>query len=230
MSRESARRLAPGTVAAVAALVFAATPFADAAGGTAKTKPTPTPVAHARYADNSARVNGYRATLKPTAHTLLPLDASGHFPSSVLPRGTTAGGTTGPRGPAGATGPPGPAGPSGLDAPGVVTIVFQADGTSASPAAPGTPAEALCPDGTKVLGGGFNDLTRTVPSLAGALQPGSVDEVEENDPFARADGTSGWRVRITNVPPPVRVDSTGAVVANTLPAGRAYFQSYAICG
>jgi hypothetical protein len=228
MSRESARRLAPGTAAAVAALVFAATPFADAAAGKARTTRTPTPVAHARFADNAARVNGYRATATPTAHTLLPLDSSGRFPSSVLPRGTTGGGASGPRGPAGPTGPVGPAGPSGLDAPGVVTIVFQADGTSASPS--GSPAEALCPAGTKVLGGGFNDLTRTVPSLASKVQPGSVDEVQENDPFARSDGSSGWRVRIANVPPTVRVDATGAVVPNTLPAATTYFQSYAVCG
>lgn len=217
MPPESARRPSPGTVVAIAALALCATPLADAA--TSKHK-APVPVAHARYADNAARANGYRVTATPTPRTLLPLDANGRFPSSVLPQSSG----TGPRGPAG---PAGPRGPIGLDAPGVVTIVFQADGTSLNPT--NGSSEAVCPTGTKVLGGGFNDLTRTVPDLAKKLAPGSVDEVQENDPFARADGTSGWRVRIVNVPSPVMV-SGGNVVPNTLPAASTYFQSYAVCG
>lgn len=117
---------------------------------------------------------------------------------------------------------------SGLDAPGVVTIVFQANGTSAAPSAGA--AEAICPVGAKVLGGGFKDLTR-FPGLESGLPPGSVDEVEENDPIVRGDGRSGWRVRITNVPPVGMLSSSGAsVVPNTMPAGSTYFQSYAICG
>lgn len=220
MPRESARRPSPGTVVVIAALALGATPLADAA--TSKHK-APAAVAHARYADNSLRANGYRITATPTPRTLLPLDASGRFPSSVLPQRATTG-LTGARGPAG---PAGPRGPAGLDAPGVVTIVFQADGTSANPT--NGSAEAVCPSGTKVLGGGFNDLTRTVPDLAKKLSSGSVDEVQENDPFARADGSSGWRVRIVNVPSPVMV-SGGAVVPNTLPAASTYFQSYAVCG
>ncbi len=94
--------------------MFAATPFADAAAGKAKTTRTPAPVAHARYADNAARVNGYRATATPTAHTLLPLDASGRFPSSVLPRGT------GPAAPPAAQ-PAGPRGPRDRQDPAVST-------------------------------------------------------------------------------------------------------------
>jgi hypothetical protein len=69
-----------------------------------------------------------------------------------------------------------------------------------------------------VLGGGFNDLTRTVPALSAGLPAGSVDEIDESDPFANSDGTSGWRVRIVNVPP-----------AGGTP-GRTFFQAYAICG
>ena len=66
MSRESARRFAPGTVAAVAALVFAATPFADAAAGKAETTRTPvTGRARAATPTTPARVNGYRATRDP---------------------------------------------------------------------------------------------------------------------------------------------------------------------
>ncbi len=226
MSRERVRRPSPGRVVGIAALVLAATPLADAAPGKKAAARAPAPVAHARYADNAGRLNGYGASFVPRANTLIPLGSDGRLPASVLPRGFSGlTGATGPRGPSGATGP---RGPSGLDAPGVVTIVFQADGTSQNPT--NTSAEALCPTGTKVLGGGFNDLTRTVSGLASHLPPGSVDEVQENDPFVKSDGTSGWRVRIVNVPSPTMVDASGAVVPNTLPAGVTYFQSYAICG
>jgi hypothetical protein len=221
MRREFVRRPSPGTVVGIAALALAATPIADAA--TSKTKPkTPVPVAHARFADTAGRLGGYRVSTTPAPKTLLPLGADGRFPSSVLTRALA-----GAKGAAGPAGPRGPAGPAGRDSPGVVTIVFQADGTSRNPS--NGAAEAVCPSGTKVLGGGFNDLTRTVPDLASKLPPGSVDEVQENDPFARSDGTSGWRVRIVNVPSPAMV-SGGTVVPNTLPAGSTYFQSYAICG
>ncbi|MGI8803918.1 MAG: hypothetical protein ACR2KV_17435 [Solirubrobacteraceae bacterium] len=223
MNRESVRRPSPGTVVAIAALVLAATPIADAAAGRSAKTRTPAPVAHARFADNAAnanRLNGYRASAVPTPRTLVPLGVDGRLPAAVLPRVLT--------GPQGARGPAGPAGPSGLDAPGVVTIVFQADGSSANPT-PNSAAVANCPTGTKVLGGGFNDLTRTVPALAAQLPPGSVDEVQENEPFGRTDGTSGWRARIANVPSPVMV-SGGAVVPNTLSPGTTYFQAYAICG
>jgi hypothetical protein len=225
MKRESRRRPSPGLVAAIAGLACAATPIADAA---APKKPAraPVPVAYARYADNAGRVNSYRATLIPTPKTILPLGADGRFPASVLPR--VAAGSQGTPGPQGPAGPRGPRGPSGLDSPGVVTIVYQADGSTQNPT--NGAAEATCPDGTKVLGGGFNDLTRTVTALSDQLPPGSVDEVQENDPFARADGSSGWRVRIVNVPSVVMINSQGAVVPNTLAAGKTYFQSYAICG
>ncbi len=217
MSSEPVRRPSPGTLVAIAALVLAATPIADAA--TRKGTRAPAPVAHARYADEAGRLNGYRASFVPTAGALLPLGTNGKFPASVIPRG--ANGTPGP------AGPPGPPGKSGLDAPGVVTIVYQADGSSTNPT--NGSAEAVCPGTTKVLGGGFNDLTRTIPALSTKLPPGSVDEVQENDPFVRSDGTSGWRARIVNVPSPVMI-SSGAAVPNTLPAGNTYFQSYAICG
>jgi hypothetical protein len=225
MSRESVRHPSPGTAVAIAALVLAATPFADAATKKPVARPA-TPVAHARYADNAGRLNGYRVSFVPRAGTLIPLGSNGRLPAAVLPSGLSS--VTGPAGPRGATGPAGPAGPSGLDAPGVVTVEFQADGSTANPT--NAAAEANCPTATKVLGGGFNDLTRTVPALAAQLPPGSVDEVQENDPFVRSNGTSGWRVRIVNVPSPVMVNGNGSVVANTLPAGSTYFQSYAICG
>jgi hypothetical protein len=198
---------------AIIALALAATPIADAATSKskkAKAKATPA-VAHAKYADNADKVNNYKASLHPTPDTLLPLGTDGKFPASVIP--SSAAGKTGPQGPAGPQGAPGP---SGLNSPGVVTVVFQANGTSTDPQTGA--AEATCAAGTKVLGGGFNDLTRTVPALNTALPAGSVEEVDENDPFVNSDGTSGWRVRIVNVPP-----AGGA-------PGSTFFQAYAICG
>jgi hypothetical protein len=198
---------------AIVALALATTPIADAATSSKKPKAKPVaPVAHARYADNSNKVNNYKASIHPTPDTLLPLDGSGRFPASVLPA-SSATGTPGPRGPAG---PQGAAGNSGLNSPGVVTVVFQANGTSVDPQTGA--AAATCASGSKVLGGGFNDLTRTVPALSSALPAGSVDEIDESDPFVNSDGTSGWRVRIVNV------STSGAA------AGHTFFQAYAICG
>jgi hypothetical protein len=214
MSRKSVRRPPSGTIVAVVALALAATPIADAATKSKKPKAKATPpVAHAKYADNADEVNNYKASIHPTPDTLLPLGPDGKFPASVLPSANASAATTGPQGPAG---PAGPAGASGLNSPGVVTIVFQANGTSANPQTGA--AEATCAPNTKVLGGGFNDLTRTVPALSAGLPAGSVDEIDENDPFANSDGTSGWRVRIVNVPPPGGTP------------GQTFFQAYAICG
>jgi hypothetical protein len=214
MNRKSVRRPSSGTVVAVIALALAATPIADAATSKSKTKKTkakPVPVAHAKFADNADEVNNYKASIHPTANTLLPLGSDAKFPASVIP--ASAVGKTGPTGPAG---PAGPAGSSGLNSPGVVTVVFQANGTSTNPQTGA--ASATCAAGSKVLGGGFNDLTRTVPALSTALPAGSVDEIDEDDPFVNSDGTSGWRVRIVNVPP------AGQTAGNT------FFQAYAICG
>jgi hypothetical protein len=217
VNRKSVLRPSPGLLVGVVALVLAATPIADAttkkAAPKAKAKAAPaTIVAHAKYADNADEVNNYKASIHPTPDTLLPLGPNGQFPASVLPASSV--GATGPQGP---QGPQGPAGPAGLNSPGVVTIVYQANGTSTQPSSGA--ASATCAPGTKVLGGGFNDLTRTIPGLANALPAGSVDEVDESDPFANSDGTSGWQVRIVNVPP----------TAGTTP-GTTFFQAFAICG
>jgi hypothetical protein len=200
---------------AVVALALATTPIADAATKSKKPKAKATaPVAHAKYADNADEVNNYKASIHPTPDTLLPLGPDGKFPASVLPSGSSTSGPAGPQGPAG---PAGAAGSSGLNSPGVVTIVFQANGTTANPQ--NGAASATCAQGAKVLGGGFNDLTRTVPALSAGLPAGSVDEIEESDPFANSDGTSGWRVRIVNIP---------TTAGQT--AGTTFFQAYAICG
>ncbi len=224
MHLDFANRPSPTSVVATMVLALAASPLADAATSKHRRSKKPTIVARARYADNAGQVNGYSASFVPTPNSLVPLGPDGRLPVSVIPRFTV----TGVQGPAGPVGPRGPQGPSGLNSPGVVTIVFQADGTSKNPT--NASAEAVCPTATKVLGGGFNDLSRTVPALASNLPPGSVDEVQESDPFVRSDGSSGWRTRIVNVPSPTMIDGKGGVVPNALPPGSTYFQAYAICG
>jgi hypothetical protein len=71
------------------------------------------------------------------------------------PKGAT--GATGPAGPKGATGDTGPAGPQGPAGPaGGLSLVQVVDGdTLPAPAGHNTPAEATCPTGKVVTGGGF---------------------------------------------------------------------------
>src|SRR5438309_9922262 len=75
VNRETLRRPSPGTAVAIAALVLAATPIADAAtsGKKAPKVRVAAPVAHARYADNAGHLGGYRASFVPTPNTIVPL-------------------------------------------------------------------------------------------------------------------------------------------------------------
>lgn len=61
-------------------------------------------VQHALRADNAQKVNGIRASKKPTAGRLLPLGADARFPASVIPEIGGGRGPRGPQGPAGALG------------------------------------------------------------------------------------------------------------------------------
>ena len=65
----------------------------------------------AKKATNATKVGGIRASRKPRAKYLLPLDAQGKFPLSVMPQGIT--GVLSPQGPQGRQGPQGPQGPKG---------------------------------------------------------------------------------------------------------------------
>ena len=85
----------PALCVALAALVVAATPVADAAGI----------VKRSLFAQNAAAVGGVKVSKTPKAGRILPLGKNGKFPASVVPAGK--------RGPAGATGPQGPTGPAG---------------------------------------------------------------------------------------------------------------------
>jgi hypothetical protein len=97
----------PALCVALAALVVAATPVADAASI----------VKRSLFAQNSAMVGGVKVSKTPKAGRLLPLGRNGKFPASVVPAGKPgAAGATGATGSTGATGPTGPTGPAGTDA------------------------------------------------------------------------------------------------------------------
>lgn len=100
----------------------------------------------AKFAQNSAKVNGIQAARTPQAGKLLALSRSKKFPRSVLPPGIR--GPRGPVGPAGASGPAGPAGPAG----------------SAGPAGPAGGAAAyghICGSPSTACGGGLVDLANS---------------------------------------------------------------------
>jgi Collagen triple helix repeat (20 copies) len=104
-------RLATGlSAAALAVAVLGITPLGEAAVGTVRS---------ALFAQNAAKVNGIEASRRPTPGRLVPLNARGKFPATVVPtvrgqRGANgARGEIGPIGPPGASGAAGPAGPPG---------------------------------------------------------------------------------------------------------------------
>ena len=67
-------------------------------------------VSFAKQAGNANTVSGIPASRRPRAGMLLPLNASGHFPSAIVPAGATGAkgdqGAQGAPGSNGATGPP----------------------------------------------------------------------------------------------------------------------------
>lgn len=70
-------------------------------------------VAFAKSAGNANTVNKIGASQTPRAGMLVPLNAKGKFPASVIPASRSAVGVAGPAGAQGLTGPPGPAGATG---------------------------------------------------------------------------------------------------------------------
>jgi hypothetical protein len=87
------------SIAALVVAVMGVTPYAEAHG-----------IAHALFAHNADRVDGFHASRTPRAGRLLPLGSNKKFPASVVPPGPA-----GPAGPAGPVGPVGAQGPPGVD-------------------------------------------------------------------------------------------------------------------
>jgi hypothetical protein len=99
------------SIAALVVAVMGVTPYAEAHG-----------IAHALFAHNADRVDGFDASRTPRAGRLLPLGSNKKFPASVVPPGPAGPvGPAGPEGPVGAQGSPGvdgaqgPQGPAGAD-------------------------------------------------------------------------------------------------------------------
>jgi Collagen triple helix repeat (20 copies) len=114
------------SILALTIAVLGATPALEA-GSTVK---------RALFASNAGTVNGIKASRTPKPGQLVPLNASGRFPASVLARGPR--GPIGPRGPqgvqgvqglqglqglAGVTGPQGPQGIPGVD--GAASVILR---------------------------------------------------------------------------------------------------------
>jgi hypothetical protein len=125
---------------ALAVVLLGATPLGEAARDA---------VPLALFAKNADKVDGIHASRIPRAGYLVPLGSDGRFPSAV--------GVAGPTGPAGVAGPPGI---SGL-------VLVSAD-TAADSSSPKS-AQAACPAGKKVLGGG-TELTANVAGMSVAVQ------------------------------------------------------------
>jgi len=100
----------------------------------------------AHYADragNASAVNGIRAARKPRPRFLVPLDARGKLPASVVPVGQAGPqGKTGPQGAKGDTGPPG------------ITGYEFVHNASAFDSTNQKSALVNCPEGKRVVGGG----------------------------------------------------------------------------
>ena len=149
---------------AVAIALFDATPIGEAAGSAAS-KAVPF-AKRSGFATNAGAVNGIKAAHKPTAGRLVPLGRNGKLPSSV-----------------GAVGPRGEEGPPGISGLQFVYGLGDSDGSDRAE------ARATCPEGKKLIGGGF------VPNLH--LPEGYV-AMTESGPRPAA---SAWVVTAMEVKP-----------------------------
>jgi hypothetical protein len=129
------------SITALAVAVLGSTP-----AGHAVVSVVPPFAKKAHYADragNALAVNAIRAARKPKPRFLVPLNARGKLPASVVPAGPA--GLQGTTGPQGAKGDTGPTGVSGYE---LVRKASAFDSTNAKSAL------VTCPEGKKVVGGG----------------------------------------------------------------------------
>lgn len=213
---------------ALLAIVLAGTPIAAAAIGTGggahaskvvphvKFAPKVSRANHAKGASNTNRLDGFRATQTPTPDTLLPLDANGHFPPSVVPN--IGIGPPGPRGPAGRVGQSGNFTSQVVPDPANGAQVQACTGTSTGAAGQGSVASAVCgcPLSQPVVGGGFKNISAQQLPNGQRLGDNGFDIVLQNQPVVNADGTTAWKVTVKNIP-----SGTPQLLV---------VQAYAICG
>jgi len=139
------------SITALAVAVLGSTP-----AGHAVVSAVPPFAKKAHYADragNASAVNGIRAARKPKPRFLVPLNARGKLPTTVVPAGPAGPqGRTGPQGAKGDTGPPGISG---------YEIVHNA---SAFDSTNQKSALVYCPEGKRVVGGGTDVSPFTEPT------------------------------------------------------------------
>jgi hypothetical protein len=109
----------------------------------------------AGYATNAGAVNGIRASRLPRAGRLVPLGADGKFAASVGQVGPA--GAAGPQGGAGPQGPKGDTGAPG--APGLSALQIVTANSASNNTGGLKEAEATCPSGKKVVGGGAQPVS-----------------------------------------------------------------------
>ena len=145
-------------------------------------------------ASNSDRVDGIHASRTVRPGVLVPLGKNAKLPASVVPTVTgPAGpigatgpqGLAGPAGPQGATGAPGPPGPRGS----TVSYTYGYSEHVMVPVGSFRFAEAICPTGTLVVGGGH--ATESVSTAL--LVPTNAY------PIGTADGRGAWYVVMFNI-------------------------------
>jgi len=154
------------SVTALAIAVLGSTP-----AGHAVVSAVPAFAKKADYADkagNAFAVNGIKAARKPKPRLLVPLNARGKLPASVL-----AAGPAGPQGKTGTQGAKGDTGPPGISGYELVHNASAFDSTNAKSAL------VNCPGSKKVIGGGTDVSPFTEPTA-----------VRQSFPFTG--NSSGW--------------------------------------
>jgi len=196
MTRPS--RPSPATVIALLALVVATAPQADAATRAVK---------RALVADNAKKVGGVKVSKKPKPRTLLPLDANGRFPASVVPAG--AAGPQGPQGPQGVQGPAGADGRAGDRGPaGATSVKTRFSVTLPVPPNDGRDLTAVCQPGERAVSGGARlsgtpDFTDPADTIMWSFPGVAIETLDPVEPYSTQLPTEGespnaWRVNMHN--------------------------------
>jgi hypothetical protein len=172
---------------ALAVALFGSTPLGEAVGSA-----VPPFAKHAKkadYATNAGAVNKIKAAKKPKAGFLVPLGTDGKFPASVGQAGPQGPlGATGPQGPLGVTGPQGATGPKGATGPSGISGYEIVNVASAFDATDVKYADAACPAGKKLIGGGAYvnpdnrpvALVRSLPTADGQRWLAAAQEYAAN--------------------------------------------------
>ncbi len=126
-----------------------------------------------------------------------PVGPAGRTGPRGIPGPQGSAGPAGTAGPAGAPGPqgdPGPVGASGLAGVEIVTATQTLYARTTSGGNPSSAAQAVCPSGKRVIGGGYAQAYTGSGDDSGWV---SSVKVSVSQPFS-VSGTEGWEVRVVN--------------------------------